>query len=251
MATVFDSVVSNGAIHPSPVLTKVVLADEQTLVREGLASMFQATGTCEIVGQCSDGASALRTIHELKPDLAFLDWQLPDMFTLEIARNIRDAGLPTKIGVLSGRSDRKSVVEALKSGVSAFLLKSGSSRQIPEAISQMLAGSVYIAPTINSVEIFQSDSKTSTGDPFDKLSPREFQVFTLLVDGVRAKEIAARLGLSPKTIDTYRSSLMQKLEIFDVASLVKFAIQRSFVTSRWPISPESRNGASGNPTERV
>jgi two-component system response regulator NreC len=232
VATAYDSMLTNAAVHRSAVLTRVVLADELTLLREGLASIFEGTGTCEVVGQCPDGVTALRMIHELKPDLAFLDWHLPEMFTLEIARQVRAAGLPTKIGVLSARSDRKTVIEALRSGVSAFLLKSGSSRQIPEAVSQMLGGSVYISPSLNAEEIFQTDSKSEPADPFDTLSPREFQVFTLLVDGVRAKEIAARLGLSPKTIDTYRSSLMQKLEIFDVASLVKFAIQRSYVTSR-------------------
>jgi DNA-binding NarL/FixJ family response regulator len=209
-----------------------LLADEMTLVREGLAAICESAALCDVIGQTADGATALQMIQELKPDIAFLDWNLPALFTLEVARQVRASGLPTKIAVLSTRGDRKTVLEALRAGASAFLLKSGPSQQIREAIRQVLEGGVYISPLLNVEEIFLLQNQPEPPDPFQSLSPREFQVFTMLVDGVRAKEIAARLGLSPKTVDTYRSSLMQKLDIFDVAGLVKFAIQRSLINSR-------------------
>ena len=98
----------------------------------------------------------------------------------------------------------------------------------PESFDQVLEGAIYLSPLLKLEDIFLSRDKPVPADPFDALSPREFQVFTLLVEGVRAKEIAARLAVSPKTVDTYRSSLMQKLGIHDVAGLVKYAIQRDF-----------------------
>ncbi len=233
MATVaFDPTIHNGTARQATPAARLILADDMALVREGLAAFCRTMARCEVAGQCSDGASALQMIRELKPDIAFLDWNLPEMFTLEVARHVRSEGLPTKIAVLSTRTDRKTVLEALRSGASAYLLKSGPSQQIPEAVRQLLSGGIYISPVLNIEAILAAPAKGETTDPFESLSPREFQVFSLLVDGVRAKEIAARLGLSPKTVDTYRSSLMQKLEIYDVAGLVKFAIHRSFVSSR-------------------
>jgi DNA-binding NarL/FixJ family response regulator len=208
----------------------ILLADDLTLVREGLAALCEAQPKYKVVGQCSEGATALRLIEETRPDLAVLDLNLPDLFALEIVRRVREAALPTKLVVLSTRKDRKTVVEALRCGVSAFLLKSASSSQLLEAFEQVLDGGIYVSPQLELNKIFAGGQKSSPEDPLDTLSAREYQVFSLLVEGVRAKEIAARLELSPKTVDTYRASLMRKLDIHDVAGLVKFAIQRDLTS---------------------
>jgi DNA-binding NarL/FixJ family response regulator len=208
----------------------VLLADDLTLVREGLAALCAANSQYQVVGQCSEGVAALRLILSHKPDLAVLDLNLPDLFTMEIVRRVREAGIPTKIVVLSLRRDRKTVVEALRCGVSGFLLKSAPSSELLEAFEQVLYGSIYVSPQLELDKIFSTNHKTSPDDPLESLSAREYQVFSLLVEGVRAKEIAARLELSPKTIDTYRASLMRKLDIHDVAGLVKFAIQRDLTS---------------------
>jgi DNA-binding NarL/FixJ family response regulator len=170
-------------------------------------------------------------IEAQRPDIAVLDLNLPDLFTLEIVRRVKAANLSTKIVVLSTRKDRKTVVEALRGGVNAFLLKSAPAMELLEAFEQVLDGGIYVSPQLELAKIFGSGQKTGPEDPIEQLSSREHQVFTLLVEGVRAKEIAARLELSPKTVDTYRASLMRKLDIHDVAGLVKFAIQRD-LTSR-------------------
>jgi DNA-binding NarL/FixJ family response regulator len=149
---------------------------------------------------------------------------------MEIVRRVRESGSKTKILVLSTRKDRKTVVEALRCGVSGFILKSAPSSQLLEAFEQILDGSIYVSPQLELNKIFTSNSKSQTEDPLDSLSAREHQVFSLLVEGVRAKEIAARLELSPKTLDTYRASLMRKLDIHDVAGLVKFAIHRDLTS---------------------
>ncbi|HLH37990.1 MAG TPA: response regulator transcription factor [Bryobacteraceae bacterium] len=208
------------------------MADELTLVREGLAALCEAQPHLHVIGQCSEGAVALRLIQEQRPDIAILDLNLRDLYTLEVVRRVRLAGLASKLVVLSTRRDRKTVVEALRSGVSAFLLKSAPSNELLEAFAQILEGGIYVSPELELNKIFCSGKKPSNDDPLQSLSTREYQVFLLLCDGVRAKEIAARLSLSPKTVDTYRASLMRKLDIHDVAGLVKFAIERDLTSSR-------------------
>ena len=213
-----------------PKTYSILLADDLTLVREGLAALCSAQAGYRVIGQCSEGAVALRMIEEQRPDIAVLDLNLPDLFTLEIVKRVRDADIPTKIVVLSTRRDRKTVVEALRSGVNAFLLKSAPSNQLLEAFEQVLDGGIYVSPQLELNKIFNAGQKSAPDDPLEALSAREYQVFTLLVEGVRAKEIAARLELSPKTVDTYRASLMRKLDIHDVAGLVKFAIHRDLTS---------------------
>lgn len=203
----------------------VLIGDDCGLLREGLAAIFRASGY-EVVAECADGKESMESIQSLEPDVAILDTQLPGLFTLEIIRETRQAGLKTRVIVLSPRKERRAVVEAMRAGANGFVMKSGSSRVLLEAMTQVLAGGVFISPEITPDEIFTTQRKTIHADPVDSLSAREYQVFSLLVDGIRAKEIAARLHLSPKTVDTYRASMMRKLDIHDLAGLVRFSIRR-------------------------
>lgn len=212
--------------RPSP----VIIGEELTLLREGVVAIIESTGRYHAVAQCGDGETALQLIQELQPELAVLDFNLPGLFSLEIARTVRETGLTTKIVLMSTRCDRKSVSEAFRSGVSAFLPKMVASMEFVEALDQILQGGVY-APASMQLDGASNSKTVETTDAFENLSPREFQVFSLMVEGVRAKEIAARLRLSPKTVDTYRSNLMRKLDIHDLPGLVKFAIGRD-LTSR-------------------
>ena len=177
--------------------------------------------------QCSEGMAALRRIEEDRPDIAVLDLGLTDIHALEIVKRVKSANLPTRMIVISPRNDRKTILDALRTGVNGIVLKSAPASQMIEAFEQVLGGGIYIAPQVELNHLFASkDSRPR--NPIDTLSTREHQVFQLMVEGNRAKEIAARLDLSPKTVDTYRASLMRKLDIHDVASLVKFAIQNSY-----------------------
>src|SRR6266852_5793411 len=186
-----------------PKTYSILLADDLTLVREGLAALCGSLPHFKVIGQCSEGAVALRLIETERPDIAVLDLNLPDLFTLEVVRRVKEANLSTRMVVLSTRRDRKTVVEALRCGVNAFLLKSAPSIQLLEAFEQVLDGGIYVSPQLELNKIFYPGEKAGPDDPIDSLSAREYQVFSLLVDGIRAKEIAARLELSPKTIDTY------------------------------------------------
>jgi len=210
-------------------LTKLLIADSQALVCDGLASLCHQSGEFDVVSKSSDGIDTWQKIERLNPALAILDLALPRLFAGEILRKCRAASSSTRCLILAPRPDRKAVVEALRAGAQAFLLKSDSGAQLLEALRQVRTGGVYVSPSLPIQTLFipKRNQQAASTDPFDSLSAREHQVFTLLVAGYRAKEIAATLDLSPKTVDTYRSNLMRKLDIRDVASLVKFAMHRN------------------------
>jgi len=205
----------------------LVLADDLALVREGLAALCEARGTCKVLAKCGDGVEALQKIELLQPEVALLELNLPSLYTPELIRKVRRANLPTKLVVLSTRTDRKTVIEVLRAGAHAYVIKSGPPEQLFEAIHIVREGGIYVSPALQLHKLFASNRiQTASEDPLETLSSREHEVFTLLVEGLRAKEIAARLELSPKTVDTYRSNLMRKLDIHDLAGLVRFAVRR-------------------------
>jgi DNA-binding NarL/FixJ family response regulator len=205
----------------------VLLADELTLVREGLAALCNSIGGYRVVAQVGSAGAALEEIQRLRPRLALLDLGLSDLAATQVIRTVRDLQIGTRCAVFSTRKDRKTVLEVLRNGACGYVLKSSTPEQMAEALMQFARGGIYVSPQVEVMSVFREKSgRLQLNDPLDTLSSREFQVFSLLVEGVRAKEIALQLSLSPKTVDTYRSSLMRKLDIHDVAGLVKFAIRR-------------------------
>jgi DNA-binding NarL/FixJ family response regulator len=213
-----------------PLTVEILLADELTLVREGLAALCNLVPGFRVVSQVGTASAALSEIERLQPALAILDMGLADLAATEVVRIVREKGLRTRCAVLAARKDRKIVLEVLRAGACGFLLKTSSAAQMTEALMQFSQGGIYVSPQIEVMSLFGDCSRSAGADPIESLSSREYQVFSLLVDGVRAKEIAARLSLSPKTVDTYRSSLMRKLDIHDVAGLVKYAIKRDLAS---------------------
>lgn len=209
----------------------VLIADPQVLIREGIAALIDA-GPYDVIAQCEDGEEVVRLAIEKRPSIALIEMHLAKLYTLEAVRKLRQLELPTRIAILSNTGDRKTVIEALRCGAHAFFLKSASSHFLFEGFAQILAGGIYVTPQLELDKIFAPARSSATGgvDAIETLSAREHQVFTMLVDGMRAKEIAGRLEVSPKTVDTYRASLMRKLDIHDVAGLVKFAIRRNLTS---------------------
>ncbi len=196
-------------------------------MREGLAALCNSITGFHVVAQVGTAGAALLEIKRLQPAIALLDLGLSDLAATEVVRRAREEGLRTRCAVFATRKDRKTVLEVLRAGACGYVLKSSTSEQMADALDQFTQGGIYVSPQIEVMALFGENNGRKPGeDPVDSLSSREFQVFSLLVEGIRAKEIAARLALSPKTVDTYRSSLMRKLDIHDVAGLVKFAIKR-------------------------
>lgn len=210
--------------------TTIVVADGLALVREGLVKLCCDIPDCRVLAQCADGVAAFQAISEFQPSIALLDLELSEIHTLDLVRRVRHASPRTKAIVVSMRRDRKSAFESIRAGAAGFLLKGGPVEHLAQAIEQIRNGGVYVTPLVDLDKA--PERREGETDAFEALSAREHQVFSMLVDGVRAKEIAARLDLSPKTVDTYRSSLMRKLDIHDVAGLVKFAIARELTSIR-------------------
>jgi len=206
----------------------IVLADDFTLLREGLAAICERSGSYRVVAQCRDGAEARQALQEHGPDLLVIDFNLPGVSALELLSEMRDAGSRSRAVVMSAQRDRKVVVESLRAGARGVLLESDTSSEVLLGLEQVMNGGVCLSPFFSLTEVFGAEAAEAVEppDPLDSLSTREFQVFSLLVDGVRAKEIAARLNLSPKTVDTYRASLMRKLNIGHLPGLVRFAMER-------------------------
>lgn len=209
---------------------KIVVIDELAMVREGLVELCTSSGHYSVVGHCGDGAAALRLVEEQRPDAVVIDYNIPSLFSLELARKIQSMPYGVSVIIMSVRGERKLVLECLRAGINGFVLKSGPARNLIAALDMVVSGGVYVSPELQVERLFGNGRRVEHEDPIEALSSREYQVFSLLIDGIRAKEIAARLDLSPKTVDTYRASLMRKLDIHDVAGLVKFAIQRDLTS---------------------
>ena len=182
------------------------------MVREGLAAVCTSYGF-EIIGQCSDGSSAVQVILERKPDFAFLDLNMPGLTGIEVVRKLRTTACATKLIILSISRDESTVTEALRAGADGYLLKDGPSRHLVDAINFVRDGGVYVSPLLRGAGLFAKAERNAAEDPLTALSPREMEVFSYLVNGLRAKDIAELLDISPKTVDTYRAGLMRKLNV--------------------------------------
>src|SRR5205814_1740141 len=146
-------------------------------------------------------------------------------------RRLHAAGSTTKLVILSISREEGTIREALWAGADAYLLKDGPLRHLLDAINFVRDGGVYVSPLLKGAGLFTKPDATPAADPLAALSPREMEVFTHLVNGLRAKDIADLLEISPKTVDTYRASLMRKLNVHDLVGLVKFAIERNLTTT--------------------
>jgi len=210
--------------------TTLVLAEDHHIVREAFAALCAREGL-RVVGQCSDGTSAVEMITALKPDFALLDMHMPGLTGVEVIRKLRAANCTTKLLILSISRKEATVQEAMRAGADAYLLKDGPCRHLLDAISYVRDGGRYLSPLLKGAGFFTPGETRREADPLATLSPREMEVFSLLVNGRRAKDIADLLEISPKTVDTYRASLMRKLNVHDLVGLVKFAIERNLTST--------------------
>lgn len=203
----------------------MILADDHGVVREGVAAFCQSSHPeISIVGQCSNGEEALQMIVSQRPDFAVLDLNMPKLNGLEVVRRVRQAQCATHLIVLSINRDENTIRELFRSGANGYVLKDGPARHLFDAIAYIHDGGQYLTPLLHREAI---ENKIDSKDPVALLSRREYEVFTYLVDGMRPKDIAKILEISPKTVDTYRANIMRKLEVEGIAGLVRFAIQRN------------------------
>lgn len=230
--------ISTSAVIPTPTSPSseespvtLVLAHEWMLVREGLTLLCERIPGFRVTAQVNTGQAALDEIERTQPHLALLDGELSDLAVSHILEHIRQRNGRTRCAVLSARQEGRTVLEALRSGAAGYLLKTDPAARMEEALRHIRSGGIYLSPSLNMQTVLHESHPADLGrNPFRTLGSREYQVFTFLVEGVRAKEIAARLALSPKTVDSYRASLMRKLKVYDLAGLVKFAVAQNLTS---------------------
>jgi len=206
-------------------MIRVVLADDHAVVRDGLAVLLEAQTDIEVVGAAANGRQAVRLVLELHPDVVVMDIAMPELNGIEATRQIHDAVTSTQVLVLSMHSTTEHIFRALQAGARGYLLKDSAGAEVVDAIRVVHAGRRYLSQKIASTVVDDYISERHRASPLDSLSPRERQILQLVAEGKSSAEAAAMLFLSPKTVDTYRSRMMQKLDIDDLPTLVKFAIQ--------------------------
>jgi DNA-binding NarL/FixJ family response regulator len=210
--------------------TTVMIAEDHAIVREGFVEVCKSK-ELHVVGQCGDGLAALDMIRSLQPDFALLDLNMPKLSGLQVVRKLRESDSPTRCIILTVSREESSVREALKAGADGYLLKDGPSRHLLDAINYIRDGGKFISPLLRVNGLLPSEPHAGNDDPLAHLSRRERDVFFHLVNGLRAKEIASLLDISPKTVDTYRASLMRKLKLHDLVGMVKFAIEHNLTST--------------------
>ena len=205
---------------------RIVLADDHVLVRQGLKSFLEREGF-QVVAEATDGQEALRHVEALQPDIAVMDISMPTLNGLNAAREINRTFRKTKTILLTQHDEGQYIHEALEAGVKGYVLKNQAASELVQAIRQVSRGQVYLSPGVSSavMEAYQSKSER----PKNRLTGRERQVLQMIAEGKSTKDVASLLGISVKTAESHRTRLMQKLEIHETASLVRYAIRHGFV----------------------
>ena len=213
-------------------IVRILLADDHTIILDGLCSLLGKNQDFKVVGRASDGTSAVRLAASLSPDIVIMDVSMPGLNGIDAARRILAENPKTKIIALSMHNDGRYISAALKSGAMGYILKESAFEELIAAIRTVMKGQCYLSASIAAVVIkdyIRHLEKTESG-VFSVLTPREREVLQALSEGLSTKEIASRLGVSIKTVETYRSQIMEKLDIHSIAELTKYAI-REGITS--------------------
>ncbi|MCF7972541.1 MAG: response regulator transcription factor [Phycisphaerae bacterium] len=206
---------------------RILIVDDHPLVIEGLKALVCERRDTEVVGQAQNGEAAVKCMQELKPDLVIMDITMPKMNGIEAMRQISLACPSVKIIVLSMNADDTIVKEALKAGCLAYVLKSGVYEEISTALDAVVNGDYYLSPEIANVVINSHlcpSFNRTTDKGLNLLSGREKQILQLVTEGYSTKEIGLHLHLSPKTVDSTRRNIMEKLDLHTVPELTRFAV---------------------------
>lgn len=208
---------------------RIVLADDHAILREGLTRLLESESDLSVVGTAANGREAVRRTLDLTPDVVILDIAMQDMNGIEAARQIHERSPDTGVVILSMHIDEQFVFQAFEAGARGYLDKDSVTTEIIDAVRAVHAGKRYLSPRIADV-VADGMSRPRVDNPLTLLSRREREILQLVAEGHSSAKIGTMLNISPKTVDTYRSRLMQKLGLDDIASVVKFAIQQGLTS---------------------
>jgi DNA-binding NarL/FixJ family response regulator len=211
---------------------KILLADDHKIMRDGLRTLLEKQPDMTVIGEAENGRHTVEKALKAKPDVVIMDISMPDLNGIEATRQITGANPHIKILALSMHSDKRFVAEILTAGASGYLLKECAADELAAAIRAVMKGEKYLCPGVADVVVKDyvqrlSREKSSVSHP---LTPREREVLQLLAEGKATKQIALKLHLSVKTVETHRRQIMQKLDIHSVAELTKFAVREGLTS---------------------
>ncbi len=212
--------------------TKILLADDHKITREGLRSLIEKQSDMEVVAEAEDGHAAVHLVRKVLPDVAIMDVSMPDLNGIEATQKIVSECPNVKVIALSMHSDTLFVTEMLKSGASGYLLKDCAFEELTRAIRTVVAGKIYLSPAISDVVVDGYLHRLSEDDSVnsDVLTHREREVLQMLAEGNSTKQVALKLHISVKTVETHRRQMMHKLDIYSVAELTKYAIRKGLTS---------------------
>ena len=212
---------------------RVLVADDHAIVREGLGTMLSNQPDMTVVGLATHGRDAIRMVDEYQPDVAVMDISMPELNGIDAISQILPRHPNIKVIVLSIHETKPYVYRALKAGARGYLLKETAGLEVVDAVRAVYSGERYLSQRISDLVTdisFHRLEGSKEVSPLEQLSPREREILQLVAEGKTSQEIAERLALSSKTVDTYRSRLMRKIGVEDMAGLIKFAIQNGVIS---------------------
>lgn len=208
---------------------RVLLADDHALVRAGMRSLLRDIPGVEVVGEAADGAEALAVAARERPDAVLLDIAMKGMSGLEAAARFREQHPDIKVIILSMHASEEYVLQALRAGAAAYLIKDSATAELELALKSVMRGETYLSPAISRQVVEGYVRRMGAGGAEDPLTPRQREVLKGIAEGRSTKEIAFSLGLSVKTVETHRAQVMERLGIRDVAGLVRYAMRTGLV----------------------
>jgi two-component system response regulator NreC len=211
---------------------RIILAEDHRITREGLVNLLKERSDMEVVGEAENGREAVRLASELSPDLVIMDVTMPDLNGIDATRIITSGSNNTKVIALSMYSDKQFVQGMIQAGASGYLLKDCAFEELVSAIQAVIQGDTYLSPGIAGIVVRDYLNKLTTdrSSADTVLTTREREVLQLIAEGNSTKEIAARLSVSVKTVETHRRQIMEKLGIFSIAELTKYAIREGLTS---------------------
>jgi len=212
---------------------RVLIVDDHTLVRDGIRALLSLVSDVEVVGEAANGKEAIERVRELSPDVVLMDLSMPIMGGLEATRRIRKEHPKTRVLALTQYDDSEYVIPVIEAGACGFVTKMVAFSELATAIQAAYRGESYLSPSAASTLVEEYQAKVGTErekDPYQQLTDREREVLKLIAEGHTAREIADMLVVSPKTVEWYKTSLMNKLNIHNKTDLIKYAIRRRIIT---------------------
>jgi DNA-binding NarL/FixJ family response regulator len=209
----------------------ILMADDHPIVRHGLCALLQAQADFAVVGEAEDGLKAVSAVERLQPDVLILDLMMPGLSGLEVMRLTRQRSPDTRIVVLSMHSNEAYVLEALRNGAAAYVLKRSSADELVNAVREVVAGRSFLSRSISpaAVEAYRHRAEEAPPDPYERLTNRERQVLHLVAEGHTYAEIGRRLVISPRTVESHCQSMMRKLGVSTRADVTRYALQRGIL----------------------